>query len=325
MNVLVGDVGGTKCLLAICDDRGRILLDRRYPSRDYAELHQVVAAFVREAGETPTRACFAVAGPVVNDQCKATNLPWVIDARALEAAAGIARVRLVNDFHAQALAVLELPPAELCTIHGGASVGGGPVAILGAGTGLGEAFLVNAGDRYEVVPSEGGHVDFAPTSERQIDLLRYLRATLGGRVSYERILSGSGLARLYEFLKSRGFARELPEVRAAMEREDPAAVVSRFGLGGQDPMCAFALDLFCEIYGQEAGNLALKVLAAGGVYVCGGIAPHIIDRLAQPDGPFERGYLDKGRMSPLVAAIPVRVVMNPKSGLVGAAVAATRL
>jgi len=209
----------------------------------------------------PTRACFAVAGPVVNDQCKATNLPWVIDARALEAAAGIARVRLVNDFHAQALAVLELPPSDLRTIHAGASVGGGPVAILGAGTGLGEAFLVNAGDRYEVVPSEGGHVDFAPTSERQIDLLRYLRATLGGRVSYERVLSGSGLARLYEFLKSRGFARELPEVRAAMEREDPAAVVSRFGLGGQDPMCAFALDLFCEIYGQEAGNLALKVLA----------------------------------------------------------------
>ena len=323
MKVLVGDVGGTKCLLAICDPRGQVLTEQRFESKAFPEFHLLAQAFLASAGHAPERACFAVAGPVVDDRCRATNLPWVIDARVLEAQLEIPKVKLVNDFYAQALAVLELPPDDIVEIHAGKSVGHGPVAIAGAGTGLGEAFLFHSGSRYEVISSEGGHVDFAPTSERQIELLRYLREKIGGRVSYERILSGVGLANIYTFLRDRGYGKERPEVGQAMANEDPAAVITRFGLKGEDGLADTTIDLFCEIYGQEAGNLALKILATGGVYLCGGVTQHILPRLT--DGPFQRAYVDKGRLSPVVKGIPVRVVTNPRSGLVGAAVAATRL
>ena len=323
MNVLVGDVGGTKCLLAICDARGGVVAEKRFESKAFAEFHLLAQAFLSGAGDPPERACFAVAGPVVDDRCRATNLPWVIDARVLEAQLGIPRVKLVNDFFAQALAVLELPPEDIVVIHPGRSIGHGPVAIAGAGTGLGEAFLFHDGDRYEVISSEGGHVDFAPTSERQIELLRYLRDRVGGRISYERILSGLGLFNIYSFLRDRGYGRERPAVREAMEHQDPAAVITRFGLNGDDGLCDTTIDLFAEVYGQEAGNLALKILATGGVYLCGGVTQHVLPRLK--DGTFQRAYVDKGRLSPVVRGIPVRVVTNPRSGLLGAAVAATRL
>jgi glucokinase len=323
MKVLVGDVGGTKCLLALCDERGRVAFEKRIESKAYPQFHLLAQAFLKDAGERPERACFAVAGPVVDDRCRATNLPWVIDARTLESNLGIERVKLVNDFYAQALAVLELPPEDILQIYPGTSVGSGPVAVLGAGTGLGEAFLFHSGARYEVISSEGGHVDFAPTSERQIELLRYLREKIGGRVSYERILSGIGLVHIYSFLRDRGYGREREGVRAAMEHEDPAAVITRYGVPGEDGLCDTTIDLFCEIYGQEAGNLALKIMATGGVYLCGGVTLHVLPRLL--DGPFQRAYVDKGRLSPVVKGIPVRVVKNSRSGLVGAAVAATRL
>jgi glucokinase len=327
MRVLVGDVGGTKCLLALCDPRGRVFFEKRFESKAFPEFHLLAQAFLREVEERPDRACFAVAGPVVDDRCRATNLPWVIDARTLESQLGVPRVKLVNDFYAQALAVLELPPEDIVQLHPGTTVGGGPVAILGAGTGLGEAFLFHTGARYEVISSEGGHVDFAPTNERQIELLRWLREKVGGRVSYERVLSGNGLVHIYSFLRDRGHGRERPEVRAAMEQEDPAAVITRLGLPKpgnlQDELCDAAVDVFCEVYGQEAGNLALKILATGGVYLVGGVTKHVLPRLL--DGPFQRAYVDKGRLSPVVKGIPVRVVTNPRSGLVGAAVAATRL
>jgi glucokinase len=354
MNVLTGDVGGTKCILALCNERGRPMLDRRYESNEFREFHLVVRAFLSELkadpgfapSQLPERACFAVAGPVVDDRCKATNLPWVIDARVLERELGLAKVRLVNDFYAQALAILELTPEDFEEIHPGNTVGGGPVAVLGAGTGLGEAFLISAHDRYEVVSSEGGHTDFAPTNDRQIELLRYLREQLGGRVSYERILSGPGLVNVYRFLRDRGYGLEQEVVREAMAVEDPAAVITRFAGGGppaaplagaagsaaggaaaaagapRDGLCDTALELFCEVYGQEAGNLGLKVLATGGVYVCGGIAPRILHRLR--DGTFQRAYCDKGRLRAIPTSIPVRVITNTKSGLIGASVAASR-
>jgi glucokinase len=321
VKVLCGDVGGTKCLLGVSGGEGRVLEASHYASRDFPDFAGVVRAFLASAQAAPQTACFAVAGPVEQDLCRATNLPWLIDARVLEAELGLAHVRLCNDFYAQALAVLALPPSDLIEIHPGRKIPDGPIAVLGAGTGLGEAFLVSANGRYEVVPSEGGHVDFAPTNDRQIDLLRYLQEKLGGRVSYERLLSGAGLVQIYAFL--RGPGQEPLAIREAMQREDPAAVVSRLGLTHEDPVCDAALDLFCEIYGQEAGNLALKVLATGGVYLCGGIAPRILPRLQA--GPFQRAFSDKGRMSPLVDAIPVRVVVHPHSGLVGAAALATRL
>ena len=329
MDVVAGDIGGTKCLLALVDERGAVSCEHRYESAKFARFELVVDQFLADVRAergadmpTPARACFAVAGPVVNDKCQATNLPWWMDARDIERAAGIGKVRLVNDFHAQAMAVLALPASDLVEIFPGTSAPNGPIAILGAGTGLGEAFLFHAGGAYEVVASEGGHGDFAPTSERQIELLRYLTAKFGGHVSYERILSGRGLVNCYEFLRDRGYGREREAVRAALTAEDPAAVVSRFGLSGEDGLCDTAIDLFVEIYGQEAGNLALKLMATGGVYLCGGIAPRMLGRLQH--GPFQAAYAGKGRLGALVRTIPVRVVTNARSGLLGAAVVAGR-
>lgn len=325
MNILCGDIGGTKCLLALSVD-GELQQEKRYESKAFPEFVQVVKTFLGEVGARPERACFAIAGPVADDRCKATNLPWVIDARALQAELDIARIRLVNDFYAQALAVLQLGADDLTALHAGSAVQGGPIAVLGAGTGLGEAFLFHGGTRYEVVASEGGHSDFAPATDRQIELLRYLRDKLGGRVSYERLLSGAGLVNIFSFLRDRGHGEEHAEVREAMGREDPAAVISRFAnLPGaqRDALCDATMTIFCEIYGQEAGNLGLKMLATGGIYVCGGVGARNVARMK--DGTFERAFADKGRLSPLVKAMPVWLVTNVRSGLVGAAVAATRM
>jgi glucokinase len=321
MNVMCGDVGGTKSLLAVASGT-EILFEKRYDSTAHARFDDIVKAFLAECGHTPARACFAIAGPVKDNYCRATNLPWEIDGNALGRENGLERCLLVNDFHAQAVAVLELPASDLVEIHAGQS-GDGPIAVLGAGTGLGQAFLHQVGGRYQVLASEGGHCDFAPTNDLQVDLYRWLRHKHGGRVSYERILAGRGLHSCYEFLRDRDPGNENRAVRDVMAAaEHPAAVVTQYGLDGGDALCSQALDIFCEVYGQEAGNLALKILATGGVYVCGGIAPRILPRLRA--GGFERGYLDKGRLGPVVRAIPVRVVTNARSGLIGAAALARR-
>jgi glucokinase len=321
---LAGDIGGTKCHLALSDTFGRVLEDRRYPSAEHADFADVVRRFQRDLGrELPRTAAFAIAGPVANDVCRTTNLPWLIDARALERTLGIEHVRLLNDFEAQALAVPALSPEHKTQIHPGNALAGAPIAILGAGTGLGEAFLVWKGARYEVVASEGGHADFAPLDERQVALWRYLYAKFGARPSYERVLSGAGLVNVYEFLRARGDRTESEAVRAARRNEDPAAVVSRFALERADPMCEEALDIFCEVYAQEAGNLALKVLAKGGVFLAGGIAAKILPRLLS--GPFAARFVEKGRLGALVSEIPVWVVTHASSGLLGAAIAARQL
>jgi glucokinase len=343
VRVLAGDAGGTSTRLAIFDGHESgaasstpgssasglapsLVATETYRSADYRSFHEVVAAFLgtNPTGPGPERACFAIAGPVFEGRSRTTNLPWVLDERELERALGLQRVRLINDFQAQALAVLELGPQDFVEIVPGAPVARAPIAVLGAGTGLGEAFLHFIGEQYEVVSSEGGHADFAPVDDRQIELLRWLRAKLSGRVSYERILSGKGLLNCYEFLREREPARERADVREAMARpgEDPSAVVSRFGLQRACGLCDEALDIFCEVYAQEAGNLILKVLASGGVYLAGGIAAKILDRLRA--GPFQRRYAEKGRLSALVRAVPVRVVTLPHAGLVGAATAALR-
>jgi glucokinase len=324
--ILAGDIGGTKCLLELADEKGKPIKEQRYDSKAYPDFALVVKEFLKETGVHPERACFAIAGPVVDDKVRTTNLPWMIDARVLEKSLDIPRVHLINDFTAQALAILELGPDDMVELCPGSTVGGGPVAILGAGTGLGEAFLVYNGVRYEVVPSEGGHCDFAPESERQMDLLRYLHAKLDGHVSYERLLSGMGIVNIYSFLRDRRYGIERADVRAAMAAGDPAAAIAKFASAAgaeRDGLCDTTMDLFCEIYGQEAGNLALKVLATGGVYVAGGIAAKNIARMQ--DGSFARGYGDKGRLGNIVRSIPVRCVTNQRSGLIGAAVAATRL
>lgn len=324
--ILAGDVGGTKVVMALYeleDGVLRLTSEARYPSADYADFSLILKDF-RAMHDAPVDATgFGVAGPVFNRRCQATNLPWVIDAREIEAGQAVGRVALVNDFKAAALGVLHLQPGEWVDLNPGAAAQPeGAIAVLGAGTGLGEALLFHAGGRYNVVPTEGGHTDLAPRNEDEIGLLRFLLKR-HKRVSYERVLSGAGLKAVYDYLVDAGFAPESEAVKAAMATDDPAAVVSRFGQAGEDAICEKALDMFMALYGAEAGNMALKIIASGGVYVTGGIAPKNLAKLQ--DGTFMEGYTTKGRFSELVASFPVRVVTNQNVGLLGAAAAALEL
>jgi glucokinase len=322
--LLAGDVGGTKTALALFDatERGLVLIrDVTLPSREVPSLETAIQQFL---GGGPRgrieAACLGVAGPVIDGRCVATNLPWIIDEGELAAAIPAPRVRLLNDLEVAAHGVLGLPESELQTLQAG-TPRRGHLVLIAAGTGLGEALVVQDGERRLVIGSEGGHTDFAPRSDLEDDLLRFLRKEFG-RVSYERILSGPGLFNVYRFLRDTGWGRESAAVAERMRVDDPSAVVTEMGLAARDPMCAKALDVFVSVYGAEAGNLALKAMAAGGVVVGGGIAPRIIDRLRA--GGFVAAFRDKGRLSGLMEAIPIRVALNPRAPLLGAArVAAT--
>jgi len=215
-----------------------------------------------------------------------------------------------------------LGPSDLLTLQEGSPIPQGPIALIGAGTGLGQGFLLWEGDHYRVLPSEGGHGDFAPRGELQTGLLQFLRRRFG-RVSWERLLSGAGMVNAYNHLLASGVAPERETVRDEMEKEDPAAVITRHGLEKTDDLSDRALDLFCDVLGAQAGNLALTVIATGGVYLAGGIAPRIAERLKS--GPFLTAFRDKGRMAELLSRIPVHVIMNPNVGLLGAAAVAARL
>jgi glucokinase len=329
--VLVGDIGGTNSRLALYD-AGAPVFERVYPSADHPSLDAVAERFLEDARKglasevRPQRACLAVAGPVEDETSRTTNLPWFIDARKLEQHLRIPRVTLVNDFQAAAMGVMLLGDEHLVRLGGGARVPKGPIAVLGAGTGLGEGFLVwsQGESRYQVIASEGGHVDFAPRTGLESALLSYLVGRYG-RVSYERVLSGAGLADIFAFLMTEPACRPLvtEETRAALVGDDPAAVVSRQALAGRDPVCAMALNLFSSILGGHAGNLALALLSTGGVFIAGGIAPKVLPALQ--GGTFREGFEAKGRFQPLAARIPVFVVMHKDVGLVGAAEFAARL
>lgn len=317
MMLLAGDVGGTKTALALV--QGNAIIEKRiYPSSSFDTLDAMVRDFVGPRARETARACFGIAGPVIDDTCRATNLPWVVDGRSLEGSLGIQRVRLVNDFHALARGIGTLPSSDFAILNSSPSDPEGPWAMIGAGTGLGEAILVRFGSGYEVIGSEGGHADFAPRNELEMDLLRFLLKRHKGRVSYERVLAGRGLVALYEFVRGRSPERESAQVREEMAGSpgDTAPIISRHGLAG-DPLCDQALSLFVSIYGAEAGNLALKVVARGGVFVAGGIAPKILPKLL--DGSFRAAFIAKGRLSPMLEATPVKVVLNPDAPLLGAA------
>jgi glucokinase len=323
MKVLAGDIGGTHARLAlveVTEAATRIVHEQQFPSRSAPGLAPIVRGYLDQTRETPERACFGIAGPVVNGECRTPNLPWTVSASALAADIGIPRTTIINDFDAAGHGLDRLGPADLVTLQPGTPADHGARALIGAGTGLGEGFLVWDGGRYRVHASEGGHVNFAAR-----DAVEWgLRGTLMdeyGHVSYERILSGAGLARLYNYLAVTGFASERPEVRSEMEQGDPAAAISRHGLAGDDPLSVKALDIFASVYGSQAGNFALTVLATGGVYIAGGIAPRIIAKLR--DGTFMAAFRSKGRLSDLAARIPVHVIVSPDVGLLGAAVAAT--
>lgn len=342
MIVLAGDIGGTNTRLALYethpgDGAGSppttSLLERTYPSASAPSLDAIAERFLGEARQAlpkhggPTRACLGIAGPVDGNVCRATNLPWTADGKLLAQRLGIERVRLVNDFFAAALGSIAVPSQDLAPLGGGPRDSKGPVAVLGAGTGLGQAFLLwsPAENRYQVVPSEGGHVDFAPRTPLEAELLRFLSAKYG-RVSYERVLSGNGLVDLYAFLNEEAAFRALirPETAAAMAAGDPAAVITQRAMQEDgDPVCKAALTLFVGVLGALAGNLALNVLATGGVFVAGGIAPRIRSFLEK--GVFREAFERKGRLQPLVARIPAFVVMHPQPGLLGAAAVAASL
>ena len=327
MRVLAGDVGGTKTALAIIEigrSRCRVLRLERYRSAEHGGLDEIVTGFLSGERTPPEAAGFGVAGPVRDGRSKITNLPWRLDERHLERRTRIPRVTIVNDFGANALGLRFLGPRQAATLARGRPDPQGPIALLGAGTGLGQAVLVREGPgaAESVVSSEGGHVDFGPRSALEDRLAAFLRGRFG-QATRERILSGSGLALLYEFLEADGFARPgraaAAEIRSA---DDRAAVISRLGLARKDRLCRGALELFVTIYGSEAGNLALQYRATGGVYVAGGIAPKILPALKAP--AFLRAFHEKPPMKELLAGIPVRVVLDSRLGLYGAAAAGER-
>lgn len=320
--ILAGDVGGTKTALALFERTPggvRLVRDAVLLSRSVDALETAIARFLADGPPVVVdAACFGVAGPVVEGRATATNLAWEIGEHALAAAIPAKRVRLLNDLEAAGHGVLQLPDSAFAVLQPGARRGDN-LALIAAGTGLGQALIVRDGDRRQVIASEGGHADFAPRTELEDDLLVFLRREFG-RVSYERVLSGPGLVNIYRFLRETGIAAEAAAVAAAMRADDPAAIITTHGLAGTDALCARALDVFVGVYGAEAGNLVLKALALGGVLIGGGIAPRILPRLAA--GGFLAAFRDKGRLARLMADIPVRVVLDPRAPLVGAAVVA---
>ncbi len=330
MRVLAGDIGGTNTRLQILEcepGRCRTVRDRRFESGSYGGLPAILREFVKqEGGRTVEGVCLGIAGPVresaAGQSVKVTNLPWEIHSQELSREFGFPRLRLINDFQAIGYGIEALGEEDLVVLQQGEPDARAPRAVIGAGTGLGQGILLWQQDHYAPVATEGGHVDFGPTNELQIELARFLLKELG-RASYELIVSGHGLVQLYDFLKTRGEMPESPAVAEAMKRGDAAAAITEAALEHDDALSNQALNLFVDIYGAQAGNLALAAGARGGIYVAGGIAPKILARLT--DGRFMRAFLNKGKMSPYVAAVPVCVVTNPDVGLIGAALAASRL
>ena len=320
--LLAGDIGGTKTNLAVFspEDGPRApLAETTFPSADYPSLEALVREFLAQVSLPVERASFGVAGPVVASRATITNLPWVMEEAQLQEALNLSSVRLLNDLAAIAHAVPFLEPADLHTLNVGQPTLGGAIAVIAPGTGLGEAFLTWDGTRYRAHASEGGHADFAPTNPFEVELLRYLQDRFE-HVSYERVCSGRGLPNVYAYLKDSGYADEpawLTEQLAVAD--DPTPGIVNAALGDERPceLCVATLNAFVSILGAEAGNLALKVLATGGVYLGGGIPPRILPALEQER--FMEALRRKGRMSDLLARVPVHVILNPKVALLGAA------
>lgn len=319
--ILAGDIGGTKTILALFDAPGRTVAERIYPSRDHAGLGEIAFRFLSETGLTARRACFGVAGPVKNGICRTTNLPWIVDAAQLAADLGIRSVELINDLEATGHGIPSLAEADLVTLNEGAPDAVGNAALIAAGTGLGEAGLYWDGREHRAFASEGGHAGFGPRDDLEIELLRYLLGRFGA-VSWERVVSGPGLHHIYLFLRDSGRGEEPPWLADRLRLEDPPEVISKAALEGSSPLCVGALDRFVSLYGAEAGNLALKVMATGGVFVAGGVAPKILPKMKEPR--FLEAFFSKGPMRPLLEAIPVRVILNEKTALIGAARYAAR-
>lgn len=321
MRVLAGDVGGTHARLAIIEiarDGWTIETERRYDSREFDGLAAVVNRFREDVGADIETASLGVACAIEDHTCHLTNLDWTIDVRSFPEEIGIANTRILNDFQALAHALPLLGPEDRAVLQTGEPRERAPIGVIGAGTGLGEAYVVWDAGHYRVHASEGGHADLSPRSPIEWRLSEYLRQQYG-HASWERAVSGPGIVNIYQFLVAEG-AEEQPETVQAMRERDAAAVISERGLDETDPLCSQTLDVFTDLYGNQAGNLALTIKAEGGLYVGGGIAPKVLDRLR--GGPFLDAFRRKGRMAELVARIPVWVILNEDVGLIGAAAAA---
>ena len=320
--LLAGDIGGTKTILAlypIDGDARRPAKVVRFRSRDYPSITRLLDAFLAEYHERIDAACFAVAGPVIAGRADATNLSWVISEQGLEARLGDIPVRLVNDLQATACAIPVLKQQDLFSLHAGEKEPYGAIAVLAPGTGLGEAYLVWDGSQYRAYASEGGHADFAPRNELEMALLRFLLRRMD-HVSYERVCSGVGIPNLYAFLKDSGYAPEPAWLaEQLLQADDPTPVIVNAAQKNDPPcaLCVATLDLFVSILGAEAGNLALKVLSTGGVYLAGGIPPRILDALRH--GQFMQNFIRKGRLADRLVRMPVHVVLNANTALIGAA------
>ncbi|MHA7839971.1 MAG: glucokinase [bacterium] len=325
--VLVGDVGGTRTRLALFERAGGALRSvhrETFDSADYEGLGEVVRRYLdllesESIAPAPRRGCLALAAPRSDGHWHFPNLDWQVDSEALRDEIGLESLSLCNDFDAVAWSVEALEADDLVELQAGQPEEDGPRAFLGAGTGLGAAFSFRVAGQPRVVSSEGGHVDFAPRNEREIELLSFLLKR-HEHVSAERVLSGNGLETIYRSLVARSPGEESKEVADRLVREEAPAVISELALNGKDPLCVEALDLFASVYGAQAGNLALLVQATGGVYIAGGIAPRILAKLR--DGTFIRSFRAKGRVSGLLEKIPVSVITRENAGLLGAAVLA---
>ena len=318
MRILAGDVGGTKTDLALYLREGialRLEELRSFPSGRYPALEAILAEFL--AGRAGVDAvCIGVAGPVVSGRSRVTNLPWVVDGDSVKKAVGARRACLINDLQATAFSIPFLSGESLVVLQEGEAEPRGTIAVIAAGTGLGVAFLVWGGAGYVPVASEAGHADFAPRDEREVRLFRYLTGR-HGRTSVERAVSGPGLHAIYRFLRESENMAESPEVVARLAAEDPPRVIAQEGLSGGSDACREALRVFSSLYGAQAGNLALQVMATGGVYLGGGIAHSILPALSE--GPFLESFLAKGRFREFLARVPVRVIRDEMAALLGAA------
>jgi len=317
--ILAGDIGGTNTRLAFVEERnGRLAprIEATFPSREHASLEAVLRKFLAANRHPVSCAAFGIAGPVRNGRCDATNIPWVVDSVLLAKELGLERVGLINDLEANAWGLAALEETDFAVLNEGAPDAQGNAAIVSAGTGLGQAGLYWDGATHRPFATEGGHADFAPRNRLEAELLEYLLKQFS-RVSYERVVSGPGLLNVYRFLRDTGRGEEPAWLAERMRQQDPSAVISQAALGRESELCAQALDLFVTLYGAEAGNVALKLLATGGVYLGGGIAPKILPRLQDPI--FLNAFTAKGRLKPLMQAMPVRVILNDLAALLGAA------
>jgi glucokinase len=324
--ILAGDVGGTKTILALfatSKRKLRKLRERSFPSQEHSSFEAIVEEFLAEApAGRVRRAVVGVAGPVVAGRSQVVNLRWPVDEHELARALGTRHVCVLNDVEATAWGISALSPRQLLSLTPGLRGRPGNVALIAAGTGLGMSILFRRGEELEPTASEGGHQEFAPRDDVEIDLLRFLRAR-HGRVSVERVVAGPGFSAIYEFLVATGRGSESAEMRRRLAAGDANAVVSQAGVSGDDPVAERAVEMFVSSYGAAAGDLALVARAVGGVYVGGGIAPKILPKLRS--GEFLRSFRAKGRLSPFVERIPVKVILEPRTALLGAAIRAARL